>query len=54
MGVSLSITSCSISGLFQASQAEEGHPEPPDLSLIPCWPPAQQSLGKQCAPADPA
>lgn len=29
MGVPLSITPCSISGSFQASQAEEGHPEPP-------------------------
>lgn len=29
MEVLLSITSCSISASFQASQAEEGHPEPP-------------------------
>lgn len=54
MGGPLSIIPCSISGSFQASQAEEGCPEPQKSLAHSMLASARQSLGKQRAPADPA
>lgn len=53
MGVPLSITPGSISDSFQASQAEEGHPEPQKSLTHSMLASSSEILGKQRAPARP-